>query len=354
MSTMPRMRPDGVGAKPSPEPSLGPPADGERASVEAADFAPASSSPSFWLRLFTVQDGILLGYLLVVSLLVWRSTSGPLQSTAARGVFLCMSVVVFGCSLSRLAPEVPSAIRNVVYRVAIVGAILYNYLSLRELLPLIRPDSVDAQLMKIDEFIFGVEPALWLERFNTRPVVEWFSFFYFSYFFICAVFTITTFAFVRVNRHTTTFAIGTAMVYCIGQLGYMAVPGYGPIRFLEAQFKGPIDGGFFWGCVWQTVQAGSAMKDIFPSLHTAGPVWFALYALHRAKDEPRWLWPGRITAFFACNIIFSTVFLRWHYVIDVIAGLTLAFGVRYAAPRIARWEEKLRARSGTPGVWGFR
>lgn len=352
---MPRMGPDGPGAKPSLEPSLrAPTSSSEPATAEATDFASASSSPSVWLRLFTAQDSILLIYLVIVSLLVWGSPASPLRSTCARGLFMAMSAVVFGCFIGRLAPEVPSAVRNVVYRVAVVGTLLYNYLSLRDLLPLIRPDSLDAQLMRIDEAIFGVEPALWLERFNTRPIVEWFSFFYFSYFFICTLYAVITLAFARVNRHSTTFAIGTAMVYSIGQLGYMAVPGYGPIRFLEAQFKGPINGGFFWSCVWETVQAGSAMKDIFPSLHTAAPVWFALYALHRAKDEPRWLWPGRITAFFACNIIISTVFLRWHYVIDVFAGLALAFSVRYAAPRIARWEEQMRARSGTPGVWSFR
>jgi membrane-associated phospholipid phosphatase len=138
---------------------------------------------------------------------------------------------------------------------------------------------------------------------------------------------------------------------CVGQLGYCAVPGYGPIRYLADQYQGPIDGGFFWGCVWSTVQAGSAMKDIFPSLHTAMPTWLTLFALTQARRDPRWRWPALLTGFFAVNIIVSTMLLRWHYAVDVMAGLALAFAVAAVAPRLARWEEDWRRQRRFAGVW---
>src|SRR5262249_18364645 len=136
-----------------------------------------------------------------------------------------------------------------------------------------------------------------------------------------------------------------------GQLGYAAVPGYGPIHHLKGVFHADVNGGFFWSCVWRTVQAGGAMKDIFPSLHTAVPLWFALFARHQAKTDPRWRWAAWVTAFFSFNIIISTLLLRWHYAIDVMAGLCLAFTVGFLAPRLAALEDAWRRSLGHREPW---
>ena len=84
-------------------------------------------------------------------------------------------------------------------------------------------------------------------------------------------------------------------------------------------------------------------------MHTAGSVWFALFALHRARLDRRWRIPAALAAFTAANIVVSTVVLRWHYVVDVLAGITLASTVAFAAARIAPWEEARRKRLGLPG-----
>ncbi len=160
--------------------------------------------------------------------------------------------------------------------------------------------------------------------------------------------------FTRPGRRTTEFAIGTLIVLGLGQLGYTAVPGYGPIKHLAAQFRGPIDGGFFWGCVSRTVAAGGAMKDIFPSLHTATPLWFTFFALHQIHRDRRWRWPALVTVFFSANIVFSTMLLRWHYAIDVIAGLGLAILAGVAAPRLAAREAAWRESVGLEDPWTFR
>jgi hypothetical protein len=281
-----------------------------------------------------------------------RSARGPAQVWCAHRLYLCILVLVLGIPLARVG-DLPARVSSSIYRVALASVLLYNYLMLRELLPLVRPDSFDASLMRLDIRLFGFEPSLWLERLNRRPIVEWFSFFYFSYFWICITYALAVVGLSGGSRRTAEFSLGTLIVFCVGQLGYMAVPGYGPIVFLEHTFARPIDGGFFWGCVWRTVQAGSAMKDIFPSLHTAVPTWFTLFAWRQARLDPRWRWPARITGFFAANIIFSTVFLRWHYAVDVIAGLSLASATAWLAPRLVTQEESWRARWRLAGAWVF-
>jgi hypothetical protein len=214
-------------------------------------------------------------------------------------VYVSISAHVIACFVSRGLTRLPVLLRAVIYRASIVGVLIVSYLALRDFLQLVRPDAVDDALLRIDLTLFGVEPALWLERFNQRPIIEWFSFFYFSYFFICATYMLTVVWLMRPGPRTVEFSIGTLVVFGLGQLGYTAVPGYGPIKHLSSQFHGDLDGGFFWSCVWTTVQAGGAMKDIFPSLHTATPLWFTLFAYYQVKRDRRWLWPARITAFFS-------------------------------------------------------
>jgi membrane-associated phospholipid phosphatase len=319
----------------------------ERSTTSKATVAPTAP----WIALFAFQDVLLLGYLFTVWALLRRAGGGAQQAVSFRHVYLSLALTVLGPLFARGLTDVSSKVRAMVYRLTLTGVLLENYLMLRDVLPLLRTDHVDAALYSADLRLFGFEPALWLERLNVRPVVEYFAFFYFSYFGICIAFLVGVVYLSRLGRQTTEFAVGTILVFCIGQLGYVAVPAYGPVVALRSAFAGPLQGGLFWGFVSQTVAAGGAMKDVFPSLHTAVPIWFALFAFHRARTDRRFRWPARITAFFAANIVFSTMFLRWHYAVDVIAGVVLAVSVGLLVPRIARWDEARRSRLGFEGAW---
>lgn len=320
---------------------------------EAAPPLAAQRASRPLLALFSLQDTILLVYLTIAWLLAWHAPASPDKAWCFERIFACMATVVLGCVIARTPSGFPWRSRWVIYRVALAGVLLENYLMLRNLLPTVRPDSVDAQLLHLDQHLFGVEPALWLERLNHQPIIEYFAFFYFSYFFICGTYLVAVVFLSKGGRQTAEFAIGTLFVFCVGQLGYMAVPAFGPIRYLADTYHGPIHGGFFWSCVSETVAAGSAMKDVFPSLHTAVPTWLTLFAFHRARVDRRWRWPARATGFFAANIIVSTMVLRWHYAIDVVAGLTLATTSALITFRLAEREESWRARFGLRAPWAI-
>ena len=126
------------------------------------------------------------------------------------------------------------------------------------------------------------------------------------------------------------------LVVAIGHFLYTLVPGAGPVATLA--FDQPLQGGFWWRQVEVTVATAGAQLDIFPSLHTAWPAYFTLHAFAKRRTQPfRWLWP--ILAFISINVIIATMFLRWHWFIDVAAGLLLAFAARGIAVAIAEREE---------------
>jgi membrane-associated phospholipid phosphatase len=94
------------------------------------------------------------------------------------------------------------------------------------------------------------------------------------------------------------------------------------------------------------VASAGAPGDIFPSLHTAVPLFLTLYAFrHRHRLPFRFTWP--VMAFFSSQIIVATMFLRWHYLADIFAGTFLAMVATLLMTPIAAWEARRRVRSAT-------
>lgn len=307
-----------------------------------------------------IHNVIAISYLLLMRGMLHLAEPG---AEVAQRIDMALVVIVGACAFSAVPSELWARhlpghwwrrLPGHVYRASFVFILAQTYLMLRELLPMLNPLSLDAELLAIDEAIFGVTPALWLERFNVRPIIEWFSAFYFSYFLICATFIFGVLWWVRDLRLVRVFATGGAVAFFLGQLIYVAVPGFGPIRYLSDEFSAPLDGGFFWSLVDATVQQGGAMKDIFPSLHTALPTFLTLFAFYAARHDARWKVPARITAFFTFNIIISTMLLRWHYAIDVVAGLLLAFGAMAFAVWSAPREARAQGKRGLVSHWDWR
>jgi hypothetical protein len=237
------------------------------------------------------------------------------------------------------------------YRLTIFGTIVASYFELRVILPTVSTRAVDASIFAFDMRVFHVEPSLAWDRFVTPQTTEWFAFFYFSYFFLLAIHTVPFALFVKNTDLLARFALGITIVFCVGHMTYMLVPGYGPYAYLAGEFQHPLTGGFFWGLVQEAVAAGGAMKDIFPSLHTAVPTFFALFSFRYRRELVafRFSWP--LVAFSAAQIICATMFLRWHYLVDILAGLTLAAAADALSARLVPWDERRRAARGLEPAW---
>lgn len=312
--------------------------------------ANARASSSHWLRNLASQDWLLAGYL-VVLLAALALAKGPNRNAcmvwvaADLGVFLFIVAVVRG-HLFRWG----SAAGSLVYRTTVIGTLLSSFFQLREILPAVSSRTDDARIYAFDLRVFGFEPSIVLDQYVTPRTTEWFAFFYFLYFLILSVHVLPMVYWQKSTLLLGRFALGLLLIFCVAHIVYMIVPGFGPYWYLKGEFRHELRGGTFWRLVREAVEAGGAQKDIFPSLHTAVPTYFALFSFRHRRLVPfKFWWP--VIAFLATQIIIATMFLRWHYLIDVVAGVALASAGAFLGPRIADWERAKRERLGLSPVW---
>jgi hypothetical protein len=210
-----------------------------------------------------------------------------------------------------------------------------SYFEMRILLPALHPELMDHELFAIDRWLLGTTPAIWMQAWNVRPVVEWLSFFYYGYFLVLILMIIPS-LFLGKGRPQRELMAGAMLIVAGGHFLYTVVPGAGP--YATIAFDQPLQGGFWWHQVELTVATAGAQLDIFPSLHTAFPTYFTLHAFaHRNTPPFRWIWP--LLGFVAANIIVATLFLRWHWFIDVAIGLLFAVAARRFAVAVSTREE---------------
>lgn len=297
-----------------------------------------------------LQDWLVSGYLLFFWLLAFLG-EGSRRDVALRWVSIDALVFMVLLFVARW-PESPRRIADVAYRLALPGAIVSTFSQLHYLLPTARTSTFDAEICALDHRIFGFEPAESWDAYVSPATTEWFSFFYYLYFAIVLIHVLPMAALEKRIPVLREFSWGIFWVFCVGQLVYVAVPAYGPYRYLGPTFQHSLEGARFWPLVSSTVASfdGAHRTDVFPSLHTAVPTFLTLFSFrHRDKLPLKYSWP--VLAFVTSNIIVATMFLRWHYLLDICAGLTLATSAFLGARWIPAWEDAWRARSGQAPIW---
>lgn len=208
--------------------------------------------------------------------------------------------------------------------------IILIYQSLGDLSQYLRPD-VDPQLIRIDFFLFGVHPTVWMERWIVPWLTGVLSVAYFSYF-ILPVRLVHT-LYVKDSGRDFDLAVFVLLLgWYLSFVGYLLFPAIGPRYTLAHLQSVPLDGGFIADSVSQLINFVEGNKrDCMPSGHTA----IALLVLFLSYRYARLLF------YLFCPIvgalILSTVYLRYHYVIDIFAGAALAAGCGLIGPRLYCW-----------------
>lgn len=209
---------------------------------------------------------------------------------------------------------------------AIVVVLMTLYQTLAEPGFVVMGGASDARLASIDRALAGGhDPALVAERWLAPRNLEVFSFIY-GIFIPYLWLSILLGCIGRPDDERARFVLGLSITYALAYLGYLFVPSRGPVEYYA--FAAPLHGGRFHQLVLESVRQTGGNHGAFPSLHVGASAYLCLFDLRRH------LLRGLTYLPMVLLIAVSTIFLRYHYVIDIATGFAIAFFAAWAAERV--------------------
>jgi membrane-associated phospholipid phosphatase len=205
------------------------------------------------------------------------------------------------------------------------------------LVPAVRHRNYDRWLADLDYALWHANPTVWLEQIQSPVLTEYLQIVYTL--FVPAVLLVAFLLWIqRKYAEFQCYAFLVALGYLVSYVGYVIVPARGP-RFQLAHLQHiPLAGLWFF----DTMQNGlnrleSVAYDCFPSGHTELTIlaWWSARYLRNSLFWPYFAYTS--------SIIFATVYLRYHYTIDVLAGAAVAAILLVATPRLYRKLKQERA-----------
>ncbi len=204
------------------------------------------------------------------------------------------------------------------------------YTNLHDTIHFVNPNDVHQTLIAIDGWLFGMQPSVWAEQFITPFRTDFFTFCY-SLFFAFGP-SVALALYVKQNeiafRQTM---LSVILGFYIGYVLYIIFPAASPCYAIPHLYTVNLKGQHLESTRQIIQVAAHKSRDAFPSLHTAG----TLIALICAWRYVRWMFWTLLP--FAVGLIVSTIYLRYHYVIDLIAGALLAPLAVWIGARADNW-----------------
>lgn len=182
----------------------------------------------------------------------------------------------------------------------------------------VHPVDYDRTLMAVDRWIGGDRVLAWMSTIETPALNEAMLILWVSYYAMPVIPAIELY----VRRRHAFFEAKTMILlaFVIPYVGYFAAPALGAGFFL-ADMGVPAPGpGLAATAPLQHVifvLEGAEARDTYPSGHVMVAVVTLWFVLRRR------LWLSWFSVPQALGVIFSTVYLRYHYLTDVIVGVTL-------------------------------
>jgi PAP2 superfamily len=207
--------------------------------------------------------------------------------------------------------------------IATIAVLMFLYSSLGSPVFAIIPWRVDRFLAEADRALFGGHsPALWAAGHIGNAGLEFWSliygffvpFLYLSIFLGCVG---------RPASEREEFLTGFSVTYAIAYLGYLFLPSTGPVEFFPS--IAPPPGGALHRLVLSSVAATGGNHGAFPSLHVGASAYLCLF------DWRHSLLRGMTYAPVVALIGFSTLFLQYHYVVDLLSGIAIAVFANHIA-----------------------
>lgn len=201
----------------------------------------------------------------------------------------------------------------------------------------------DKVLIYIDRIIFGIDPTHWLTNYSNPVITEYLQISYFMFYYI--IIAVPLFAYIKKKYDDYSYSYYVILLgFYVSYVGYMLVPAIGP-RFtlhdfytLDIELPGLVLSNYLRTIInlGESIPPNTniahilAQRDCFPSGHTEMTL-LAIYLSFKYKQSIKWF-----LLVIGISLIIATVYLRYHYVIDVIAGVFCALFVVVVAHPIAK------------------
>ncbi|MES2490034.1 MAG: phosphatase PAP2 family protein [Pseudomonadota bacterium] len=245
---------------------------------------------------------------------------------------LAFFAFTFGCVVAVIASgRAPGPIAwriRLLWYPSVMGLSFYT---LATAVPLLGVSSADALLAQLDHSLLGFTPAVALTTVHLPWFTDLMVAAYLFFFYILIVGP----GWYCVNDLTRFRAciVGLFTTYAFGFMGYTLLPAGGP--HLSMTDLPPLDGGWLTQAMLPMVNQGSNGVDVFPSIHCAASLYLLIFDFRHYRRRFWWL-------LLPCIALWvSTVYLRYHYVVDLLGGVVIAaIGVAtaylYERSRMAR------------------
>lgn len=194
----------------------------------------------------------------------------------------------------------------------------------------------DRSLIALEKTLFGGAPTVWLQAFVRPGLTEWMMFAYVFYFALYPIVTAVLFF-----RHGEAVFEGFLFTLAFNNIAcnllYPVYPVNNPVAGLGALHTVPLEG-YAATAVAELMRASMTPGGGMPSGHAAATTIMLLAAF---KHERRLFYP---LLPLGLSLIASTVYGRFHYLSDSLAGVGLAFVCWRAAPLVKRRLDRALAR----------
>ncbi len=260
-------------------------------------------------------------------------------------------LIIFVLVITYLDTKYRTKIIHFIRNWYIVLVVLLTFKMLYFMIAPIHGKDYDEILIKIDRMIFGVDPTIWLHQFAFPLLTEIVQIAYSSFYFLFIIAGYELFK----NKDFEKFQYAAFVVvygFYLSYIGYFSLPAVGP-RFTLHDFytiNDELPGFLVTNFLRDFVNFGESIsihnpdavkivqRDVFPSGHTQLTlVLMYLSSVYKMKTR-YFLW------IIGLLLIFGTVYLRYHYVIDLIAGGFFMIFTVWTAKYIYAWWNRVRGK----------
>jgi membrane-associated phospholipid phosphatase len=251
-----------------------------------------------------------------------------------------LTVSVAMLTMVLVVPQITTRLGQAAYeagRIAIsIISAWYTYESAAQLIASFRSVSYEAEMILADRMLFGGNPSEWTEVLINPVLTEYLQMVYVSYFPMMLLVALALLA-TREKRTLFTYLIAMNLAVMSCHLFYFLVPVRSPFLIAGDEafasliaYSAPLQGLWWTEALRQNLLNATTMRyDCFPSGHTMHSllaIYFA-WKIHPALRTLVFIVGG--------SIIFSTIYLRYHYAIDLIVGAGFAVFWVWASHKLA-------------------